>query len=280
MFSTGHLIWITISAALILALCISLFRNKPPLSKVLKICIVIGVLSEIIKVFSVAQIVPMVDPVIVSQDGSQMLQYVPTGEYTPYIAKEHLPLELCSLYLLFMPLALLIKNEKYKKWLYALMFVSGTIGGFMGIVLSSIAGDFETTAAFFAAPRAWQFFLFHSMIVALSIYIGFGKEAGLRFGDWKKAVIGILVLDIPTFYLNSLLSSEIYVADQVVGVSHRINFFSSYVNPIGLILTEKWQWIVYLIIRMVLAAGLIVLLYLPMLARKPKETQTENGEEG
>ena len=39
--------------------------------------------------------------------------------------------------------------------------------------------------------------------------IGFGKEAGLRFGDWKKAVIGILVLDIPTFYLNSLLSSEI-----------------------------------------------------------------------
>lgn len=273
-FSTGHLIWIAISAALIIAFSVYLFRKRPPLRKVLEVCIVIGILSEIIKVFSVAQIVPMVDPVIATQDGSQMIQYVPTGEYTPYIAKEHMPLELCSLYLLFMPLALLIKDGKLKKWLYAVMFVSGTIGGFMGIVLSSIAGDFETTAAFFAAPRAWQFFLFHSMIVALSLYIGFGDEAGLHSGDWKKAVLGILVLDIPTFYINSLLSSEIYMADKVVGVSHRINFFSSYVNPLGLILTEKWQWIVYLIIRLVLAAVLIILLYIPMLARRYGEERT------
>lgn len=273
-FSTGHLIWIAISAALIIAFSVYLFRKRPPLRKVLEVCIVIGILSEIIKVFSVAQIVPMVDPVIAEQNGAQMIQYIPTGEYTPYIAKEHMPLELCSLYLLFMPLALLIKDEKLKKWIYAVMFVSGTIGGFMGIVLSSIAGDFETTAAFFAAPRAWQFFLFHSMIVALSLYIGFGDEAGLHFGDWKKAVLGILVLDIPTFYINSLLSSEIYMADKVVGVSHRINFFSSYVNPLGLILTEKWQWIVYLIIRLVLAAGLIILLYIPMLARRHGEGRT------
>ena len=106
------------------------------------------------------------------------------------------------------------------------------------------------------------------MIVSLSLYIGFGDEAGLRFGDWKKAVVGILVLDVPTFYINSLLSSEIYMANQVVGVSHRINFFSSYVNPLGLILTEKWQWIVYLIIRAAMATCLIIILYLPMLARR------------
>ena len=191
-------------------------------------------------------------------------------EYTPYIAKEHLPLELCSLYLLFMPLALIIRNKKWKKRLYAVMFISGTIGGLMGIVLASIAGDFETTAAFFTAPRAWQFFLFHSMIVSLSIYIGFGDESGLRFSDWKTAVLGILVLDIPTFYINSVLSSEVYMADQVAGVSHRINFFSSYVNPLGLILTEKWQWIVYLVIRAALATGLIILLYLPLLRRGRK----------
>ena len=269
MFSAGHLIWIAISAALIIAFCVFLFRKKPPLSKVLKICLILGIVSEVIKVFSVAQIVPMVDPAVVTQNGQQLIGWIPTGEYTPYIGKEHMPLELCSLYLLFMPLALILKNEKWKKWLYALMFVSGTIGGIMGIVLSSIAGDFETTAAFFSAPRAWQFFLFHSMIVALSIYIGFGDEAGLRFNDWKKAVLGVVVFDVPTFYLNSLLSSEIYVSDKVVGVSHRINFFSSYVNPLGLILTEKWQWIVYLIIRAVMAVSLIIILYLPMLARKP-----------
>jgi len=58
------------------------------------------------------------------------------------------------------------------------------------------------------------------------------------------------------------------MANQVVGVSHRINFFSSYVNPLGLILTEKWQWIVYLIIRAAMATCLIIILYLPMLARR------------
>ena len=114
------------------------------------------------------------------------------------------------------------------------------------------------------------------MIVSLSLYIGFGDEAGLRFGDWKKAVVGILVLDVPTFYINSLLSSEIYMANQVVGVSHRINFFSSYVNPLGLILTEKWQWIVYLIIRAALAVCLIIVLYLPKLAQKTYTSKNDN----
>ncbi|MCR4606415.1 MAG: YwaF family protein [Oscillospiraceae bacterium] len=268
MFSQGHLIWILISAVLVAVLSVYLFKRRPALKNVFKVCLILGIVSEVIKVFSVAQIVPMVDPVIASENGSQAIAWIPTGEYTPYIAMEHMPLELCSLYLFFMPLALIIKDEKWKKRLYALMFVSGTIGGMMGIILSSIAGDFETTAAFFSAPRAWQFFLFHSMIVSLSLYIGFGDEAGLRFGDWKKAVVGILVLDVPTFYINSLLSSEIYMANQVVGVSHRINFFSSYVNPLGLILTEKWQWIVYLMIRAAMATCLIIILYLPMLARR------------
>ena len=276
MFSTGHLIWIGISAALITGLSVYFFKAKPPLKKVLLVCTILGILSEVIKVFSVAQIVPMVDPVIVTQNGSQAIGYIPTGEYTPYIAKEHMPLELCSLYLVFMPLALFLKDEKWKKRLFALMFVSGTIGGLMGIVLSSIAGDFETTGAFFSAPRAWQYFLFHSMIVALSLYIGFGDEAELRFGDWKKAVLCILVLDVPTFYINSLLSSEVYMANQVVGVSHRINFLSSYVNPLGLILTEKWQWIVYLLIRAALAISLIILLYLPLLARKDVTTRKDH----
>ena len=268
MFSAGHLLWIAISAVLILGFTAYLFKYRPALKNILKVCLILGIVSEVIKVFSVTQIVPMVDPLIADQNGSLTIIWMPSGEYTPYIAKEHMPLELCSLYLLFMPLALIIKDEKWKKRLYALMFVSGTIGGLMGIVLSSIAGDFDTTSAFFAAPRAWQFFLYHSMIVALSLYIGFGDEAGLRFGDWKKALLGILILDVPTFYINSLLSSEIYMANQVVGVSHRINFFSSYVNPLGLILTEKWQWIVYLIIRAVMATGLIIILYLPMLARR------------
>ena len=269
MFSQGHLIWIGISAVLIAGGLLFCLRRKPPLRRVLTVCLALGVLSEVIKVFSVAVIVPMVDPVIAESGGSAVLEWVPTGQYTPYLAMEHLPLELCSLFLLFSLLALTVKDGAWKKGLYAVMFASGTLGGLMGIALSSIAVDYSTTGAFFSSVRAWQFFLYHSMIVTVSLYLGLSRESGLVFSDWKKALLGLVLMDLPTFYLNSVFSSEVYLHDEVVGVTHRINFFSSYVNPLGLILTEKWQWIVYLLIRAACAAAAVVLLYL--LLKKKEE---------
>ena len=41
-------------------------------------------------------------------------------------------------------------------------------------------------------------------------------------------------------------------------------------NPIGLVLTEKWQWIVYLAVRFALAFGMIVLLYLLLPGKKKR----------
>ena len=275
MFSTGHLIWIAICVVLIIIGLYLCFHFRFPLRKVLLFCFIMGFISEVIKVFCVSEIVPMVDPYVVNSNGNLSLEWVPSGEYTPYLPLEHLPLELCSLYLFFMPLCLLIKDETKKKYLYALMFASGTIGGFMGIVLSSIAGKYSSTLEFFTSIRAWQFFLYHAMIVAVSLYIGFGKESGLQFFDCKKAIAELFVLDLPTFYLNSLFSSEVYVNDKIVGVTHRINFFSSYVNPLGLLLTEKWQWILYIIVRLVLALVSVVALY-SLLRFKKKNIEETN----
>lgn len=267
MFSQGHLIWIAICFALIAIAFIVCMIAKPRLKKVFKTCLILGVVSEIIKVFSTAEILPMVDPVIIEENGTQVIGYTATGQYTPYLGKEHLPLELCSLYLFFMLIALFLKNEVWKKRLYALMFASGTIGGILGIVMSSIAGDFGTTLSFFTSLRSYQFFLYHAMVVFCSLYIGFGRESGLSLRDWKTAIAALVLLDIPTFYLNSLLSSEVYLHDKPVGVTHSINYFSSYVNPLGLVLTEKWQWIAYIAIRGVIAVITVFLLYLPLAGR-------------
>ena len=276
MFSLGHLIWIGISVILIAGGLWACLRNRPPLRKLMTVCMALGVVSEIVKVFSVAQIVPMVEPVIAEQNGALALQWFPTGEYTPVLASEHLPLELCSLYLLFMLLALALKDGLWKKGLYAVMFASGTLGGLMGIFLASITSYFDTAASYFASARVWQYFIYHSMIVMLSLYLGFCRESGLAFPDWKKAVLGLLLLDLPTFYLNSVFSSQVYMHDTLVGVTHRINFFSSYVNPLGIVLTEKWQWIVYLVIRASLAVGLVLLLYC-LLLRKKEGAVGEDG---
>ena len=271
MFSQGHLIWIAICFALIAVAFIVCLIAKPSLKKVLKTCLILGVASEVIKVLSTAEILPMVDAVITEENGRQVISYVVTGRYTPYLGKEHLPLELCSLFLFFMLAALLIKNEVWKKRLYALMFASGTIGGLLGIVMSSIAGNYDTTLSFFTSPRSYQFFLYHAMVVFCSLYIGFGKESGLSLRDWKTAIAGLVLLDLPTFYMNSVLSSEVYVHDKPVGVTHSINYFSSYVNPLGLALTEKWQWIAYLAVRAAIAVVTVFLLYLPLAGRGRKK---------
>ena len=225
MISQGHLIWIGLSAVLIAAGLPVCLRRRPPLRHLLKICLIIGAASEIIKFFSCAVIIPMVDPAVTVQNGAAALEWLPSGEYTPYLGMEHMPLELCSLYLLFMLLALALKDGPWKKGLYAVMFASGTIGGIMGIVLSSIAGNYDTTAAFFTSVRAWQFFLYHAMVVTVSLYIGLCEESGLAFADWKKAILGILFLDLPSFYFNSVFTNAIYVHGELIGATHRINFF-------------------------------------------------------
>ena len=76
----------------------------------------------------------------------------------------------------------------------------------------------------------------------------------------KITVLMLIALDLPTFYLNSVFSQAVYVEGAPVGVAYSTNFFSSYVNPLGLVLTEKWQWLVYLAIRAALAGALIALM--------------------
>ncbi|MBR4575473.1 MAG: YwaF family protein [Lachnospiraceae bacterium] len=258
MFSEGHLIWIGLSILMIIIGLAACRIRRPSLRSLMKSALYIGIASEVIKVFSVAQIVPVADTVIREEGGRITVDYVVSAGYTPYIAMEHMPLELCSLYLVFMLLCIALRDGGWKRGLYAVMYASGTIGGLMGIFFASISNDFSTVAQYFASARVWQYFIYHSMIVVVSLYLGSSDEAALRFADHKKAVIGLVLLDIPTFYLNSVLSSEIYVNDKLVGVSHRINYFSSYVSPFGMNSPDKRAWLIYLVIRAVLAYLFII----------------------
>ena len=243
MYSTGHLIWIGISAVLIIGGFFAIRVRKPTLDQVLKACLIVGVVSEVTKVFSVTSILPMVTPEIAATESGQALTYVPIGQYTPYLKMEHLPLEMCS----------------------------GTIGGLMGILLSYIATEYNSAAEFLLAPRAWQYFLYHSMVVTLGLYLGFEYNGGVSLWHWKSTMIGLLLLDLPTFYLNSVFSQPAYLNGEPVGILYRTNFFSSYVNPLGLVLSEKWQWFAYLGIRLLLATALITLmLWIPTILQHRK----------
>ena len=264
LFSFGHILWIVISGLLILAGTAVCIRRKPDIDRLMKICFVFSLGSEVIKYFSMIQIVPMVDPAIAEQNGTMVLSSVPIGQYTPMLPLEHLPLELCSIQMLFMGLYCLVNDEKKKHWIRAFMFPCGVLGAALGILLPSLTAYLHTNAEYFLTIRAWQYFLYHAMLVVLCLYLGISEKGQLKFQDWKTAVTLLIALDLPTFYLNSIFSNQVYQNDHLIGVTHRINYFSSYVNPLGLVLTEKWQWGVYLLIRAVLAVGLIILIYTPL----------------
>ena len=84
------------------------------------------------------------------------------------------------------------------------------------------------------------------MVVTLGLYMGFGPESDVSLDSFKGTMGLLLALDVPTFYLNSVFSQPVYAAGKPVGVVYRTNFFSSYVNPLGLVLTRRWQWLAYL----------------------------------
>ena len=265
MFSTGHLLWIGISTILIAAGTLACLRRRPADRQVLKLCLAIGLLSEAVKLFSVMRILPMVD---IAVKGAA-LDYIPAGPYTPYLEMADLPLELCSLQIAFMAAMLLVKDGAWRSRLRALMYITGVIGGLLGILLAEVTVDYSTVGEYFTSPRIYQFFLYHAMVVTLGLYMGFGPDSDVSLDRFKETMGLLLALDAPTFYLNSVLSQPVYVAGKPVGVVYRTNLFSSYVNPLGLVLTRRWQWLSYLAVRLGLAAVLIaLLLLLATLARK------------
>ena len=267
MFSVGHLIWIAISLVLIVlgtALCL---KKKPDINKLVLICLILGLVSEAVKMLSVTEIVPVVEPMV--ENGA--LIYKPTGEFRPYIEAEHLPFELCTLQIPFMALALIIEKGKWRKRLFALMYGTGIIGGLVAIFMASIAPEFPDTLSFFTAPRAWQFFLYHAMIVVLSIYIGFCDQCGVRFSDMKWMMILVTLLDFLSFYMNSMMTVPYYSGKELMGLVYATNYFSSYNDPIGIVLSEKYQWYIYLAVRIAIALVLTPLVFSFLLLKKDRK---------
>lgn len=131
MFSSGHILFIFFSAVWIISGTVFLRKKNPPMRKVLLTCLAIAMLSEFIKILGNIEIVPIVEPIV--EQGK--LIYRETGAYTPYLEAEHFPFELCSYQIIFILLALAVRNPRLQKRLYALMYTTCIAGDGMEILL-------------------------------------------------------------------------------------------------------------------------------------------------
>lgn len=251
MFSLNHFIWLFICSAIIGISVYLIKKNKVSWKSLLNICCGVCIFSEATKVFSVIKIVPLA-----------------TGGYAPYLESNHLPIHLCSIQIILIFLIRFIdKRDKLFHTLIAFMYPTTILGAFFALLLPSIFTTTISVAQAFSHPMAYQFFLYHTMLIILGvgIYHFFADEFNKR--DLKNTLLIMSVVAFVSIYVNSMFATPNYVDGQLVSIEHSVNFFFTYQTPIGIELTSVTAWAIYLLIIASLGITLITAFYMPIIRR-------------
>ena len=258
MFSVNHFIWLGICIVVMAAAFYYLKKYKPSLTSVLTVCCALCILSEVTKTFSVLEMVP-------TSDGSKMHAYLEMGQ---------VPLHLCSIQIAFIFFVRFTKNQQAREKLLAFMYPSCILGAFFAMMIPTIFSDTVPVARAFTHPQAYQYFLYHAMLIVLGVYIVMSNEIQLKTKHYSSS-LGILgVLGFASIYLNSIFAVPVYESGALVSVEYTTNFLFTHEPPIAIPLTEKWHWFLYLGIIGLLAVVLIGIFYMPFILKERKEKKT------
>lgn len=264
MFTWRHLLWLVICAGLIFATVRAYNKKRPGMESVLTTALIIAVLSEITKMISVIELVP-------SQNGELMLPYLPLN---------HLPLHFCSIQIILIAAARFMKNEKHREALLAFMAPTCVIGGLLALLMPSIFTTTISVEQAFTSPVSYQFFIFHSMIIALGFIITRSGEIDWSMKHFRTTTLLVYLLGLVSIYLNSMLASPTYSDGKLVSVDFWTNFFFTYQNPLGIKITELWQWYLYLLIIALLATVTLYLFHLPLVRDENRKEGRDSNDSG
>ncbi len=246
LFGTKHFILIAVSVVLIVLLTI--YSRKLKFSTVCKILFIVGICSEIVKIFYY----------IIANE----------AEHGGVLPKTDLPFHLCSIQILFIAVVNFAKSEKLRRFILSFMLPSCLFGGIAAIL---IATD--------SARNSWvittQYFLYHIAITVFALRLIGSKELKWKIGDYFNCLKFLLILLFVSIYINSLVDD--YSGD--------INFMYVVKPPQdGLpYLTNKYGWLTYIIHYAFLILLCVTLCYIkPIVAffkekRLAKHTANDNG---
>lgn len=251
MFSIQHIIWLIISFALIVYFLLSYRKKRPSFNQVLNYCLIVCCLSEVTKVFSVLEMVP-------SQDGSIMY---------PYIPMNHLPLHLCSIQIPFIAFVRFTENKRLRDPLLAFMYPSCLLGALSALAMPSIFSTTISVNQAFTHPMAYQFFLYHSMLIILGFIIAWSGEIKWTWKDYWRCMIIIALMGFISLYVNSMFAQPTYLNGKLQHVDFWPNFLFTYQNPIGIKITTIQGWYIYLVILCAVVALLSAICYFPLVKK-------------
>ncbi len=210
MFGTRHIIILICTVLLILG--ILFFTRKWDLQKKSMAFLIVGICSEIVKIFSY---------IIMNEE-----------EFGGILPKTDLPFQLCSIQILFIIVVRFTKSEKVRNVLLAFMMPSGLIGGAAAIFIPTASSLNNWTITF-------QYFIYHAALISFAISIIMNKERKLTVKDYYSSLLFILGLMFFAIYINSIVYDGVTVKE--------VNFMYVVSPPVeGLpFLTEEHGWFVY-----------------------------------
>lgn len=271
MFSWQHFVWIGISIALIIGLFF-LFKKviHVKLDTFLYISAAFVFIQEMIQMIGMMHFLP----------------YAPGhplhGQYAPYFEPKDFPLHLCSIQFITLFLAARQNDPKKRKKILAFFFPTAIFGAFMALLLSNVftlnePHDWWMTQCFIS-PVYYSFFLVHAYLLFAGIYIAVDeKDVDFHFKDCFSGIFAILMLGCGSLILNSAFAvvtrDEKGFLKEIVANANL--FFTTDLPFDGLVLTKKWQWVVYFLILIALVFIVFMLFFLPYYIKDQKKEKSE-----
>lgn len=242
LFGLKHLIIVGVCIVAVVGLFFG--ARKMKLAKVCNIMFIIGIVSEIIKLF----------------------YYTVTNEdkFGGVLPKTDLPFHLCSIQIIFFAVLNFAKSDNLKRFLLSFMVPSCLVGGAAAILIateSSLNGLWIISL---------QYFTYHACLVAFAVYLLAAKQIKLCIKDYFNCFKFILALMFFAIYINSM----------VYDGESDINFMYVAGPPVdGLpFLTEKYGWLVYIAHYASLIVVCITLVYIKPIIDAIKEALAKKNE--
>ena len=261
MFSIEHVLWIIICVAIIGISIYFLTKYEVSLKNVLTVACILRIIGDMVKVFSTIEMVP-----------NNM-----NGLMVPYLKLQYLPLHLCGLQVIFLFYARFAKNEKGRNAVLAFMYPTCMIGGFISLLIPTIFTDSISVSQAFTHPLSYQFFLYHTLLVIVGMYIPLSKQVKLNTKSYLATLAILFGTAYLAIYVNSMCAVPVFEGKKVIAVNYITDFFSLTYTPIGIPLNTIEDWYLYLIILMLIAILLMGLFYIPYFIKDYKSLKKKKA---
>ena len=175
-FTISHFAFIAVLWPAAIILAIHLSKKYGFSHKVVWVCMILALISEIEKIFF-------------------FMQDTGNGFRLP---AEYLPFNLCSLQIFFISALALSHNPRKLTVIISFMYPALIGGGIMGSMVPSFVFDFHGLEHF----ATYRFFIYHAMLIFLGLYLYFSRAIEFTIKSFGYAFLIIVMIFIFAIWIN------------------------------------------------------------------------------